>query len=244
MSSIILDRLFSNPEVESGFNEGDSNIKKYINTKNILPAIGIMFLLRVLMMSSQVVLIGGIIGYVVFVYYNLRESKKKLDLLNGILFENQEYPFQIKSYLGNDDQIINFYYKNRWYIDYNLTAYRKSLQAVNNLLKIEYNLTENLMKYPEQLYQNAYLEYKEALNNFHSSIYKMISQTVNDDIFNDNLVILKKILYQHIENIQKNVIKCGYNLYNINIWSIINPSNEECKDDTKTKNYSPHYSFF
>ena len=72
----------------------------------------------------------------------------------------------------------------------------------------------------------------------------MISHKVNNDVFNDNLEILKTLLRRHIKNIQQGVIKCGYNLYNINIWSIINPTNIECKDDTKTKGYSPHYSFF
>ncbi len=143
-----------------------------------------------------------------------------------------------------DHKLIDFYYKNRWYTDFNLTAYRKSLEATNNLLRYTYNLSQNLMRNPEQLYRNAYEEYKEALNNLHSSIYKMVSHSVENDVFNDNLTTLKALLRKHIVDIQRNVIKCGYNLYNINIWSIINPSNIECEDDTKTKNYSPNYSFF
>lgn len=241
--AIILEKLFGEPKVKSGFNSSEK-MKKYVNVKNFFPVVVIMIILRLLMMPTIVVIIGTLITYIYITNNNIKESDSKLSLLNNIIFENHEYPFEMRSYLEYDSEIVNFYYDNRWYIDYNLTAYRKSLQSVNNLLKIEYNLRENLMKYPEQLYQNAYVEYKEALNNFHSSIYKMISQTVNNDIFDNNLTKLKRLLYKHIKNIQKDVIKCGYNKYNINIWSIINPSNEECKDDTKTREYSPHYSFY
>ena len=115
------------------------------------------------------------------------ETHKKVEFLNSIIYDGNEEPFENESFLELDPKIVDFYYKNRWYIDYNLTSYRKSLEASNNLLRITHNLKNNLMRDPEQLYENAYIEYKEALNNLHSSIYKMISQTVNDDIFNDNL---------------------------------------------------------
>jgi len=247
MSSIIINKLFKEPKVYSGFQNKYQKYldrKKYINTKNIVPTIAIMVVLRILNSPFWLVFISGVIFYIYYSYYNSKILDDKIKFLNNIIFDNNEQPFEVESYLEMDPTLINFYYDNKWYIDYNLTAYRKSLESVNNLLRLEYNLEDNLMKYPEQLYENAYIEYKEALNNLHSSIYKMISHQVNNDIFNDNLEILKNILRKHIENIQKSVIKCGYNLYNINIWSIINPTNIECKNDIKTKEYSPHYSFF
>lgn len=247
--SLILDKLFTEPKVYSGFEQNvDFNNKlerkKYINVKNIVPAIVAMILLRLLSLPTYIVLLGALLTYLYFTYRNVGTNKHKLDFLNNILFTPNVQPFETKSYLEYDPKLIDFYYDNRWYINSNLTAYRKSLRAVNNLLRLEYNLEQNTMAYPEQLYENAYLHYKEALNNLHSSIYKMIAQTVNNDIFNNNLTILEKMLKKHIKNIQQSVIKCGYNLYDINIDSYINPSNEECKDDTKAPGYSPNYSFF
>lgn len=247
--SVIIDKLFTQPKVYSGFRQNEDFYNKlkreqYINVKNILPSVILMIILRMLNISTVYVILGAISIYIYVTYHNIKKNHKKLKLLNSIIFNDCEEPFETESYLELDQNLIDFYYKNRWYIDYNLTSYRKSLEATNNLLRIAYNLKYNLMREPEQLYRNAYMEYKEALNNLHSSIYKMISHKVNDDIFNDNLNTLKKLLRKHIINIQKSVIKCGYNLYGINIWSIINPTNIEYEDDTKTKNYSPHYSFF
>lgn len=247
--SIIIDRLFTEPNVENGFKNNEifykkHTIKQYINVANFYPAVISMVILRLFNVSTYIIIILAIIIYIYTTNKSIVDNQKKLDFLNSIIHNNNEEPFNTESYLDLDPKIVDFYYNNRWYIDYNLTAYRKSLEASNNLLKIVYNLRNNLMNHPEQLYENAYMIYKEALNNLHSSIYKMVSQSMNNSIFNDNLIILKKILHKHIFDIQKNVIKCGYNKYGINIWSIINPTNIECKDDTKTNTYSPNYSFF
>lgn len=247
--SIIIDRLFTKPYVESGFIENEKFYnrlvqKRYINVQNFIPAIIIMIFLRILNFNNQYVFFIALGVLLYTMKTNVEENQKKIKFLNNIMFNDYEEPFETKSYLEYDQKLIDFYYDNRWYIDYNLSSYRKSLESTNNLLRITYNLNENLMREPEQLYRNAYMEYKKALNNLHSSIYKMISQQVNNDIFNDNLIILKKLLRKHIEELQKRVIKCGYNLYDINIWSIINPSNIELENDIKTKGYSQHYSFF
>jgi len=247
--SIVIDRLFTQPYVRSGFTNNEKFYnrlvrERYLNAKNFFPAALTMVILRVLNVSNVFVALSGLSVYIYVTKINIEKNMEKLDLLNSLIFNKNEEPFETESYLEMDQSIIDFYYKNKWYVDYNLTAFRKSLQATNNLLRLSYNLQYNLMRDPEQLYRNAYMEYKEALNNLHSSIYKMISDQVNNDVFNDNLTTLESLLKKHIKTLQKNVIKCGYNLYDINIWSFINPKNIELEDDTKTKNYSPHYSFF
>ncbi len=246
---VIIEKLLTKPKVYSGFEQNEKfyqNIKRkrFINVRNFFPAVVIMVILRILYVPSIYVALAALIVYAYTTYTNIIENNKKIDFLDSIMFNDNVEPFEIESYLEYDQKLIDFYYKNKWYADFNLTAYRKSLEATNNLLRYTYNLSQNLMKQPEQLYRNAYEEYKEALNNLHSSIYKIVSHSVEDDIFNDNLTTLQALLRKHIVDIQKNVIKCGYNLYDINIWSIINPTNIECEDDTKTKNYSPNYSFF
>jgi hypothetical protein len=247
--NIIIDKLFSEPYVESGIkqNEKFSNkilLKNIINVKNFLPFVIIMIILRIFNVNNNLTILIGIIVLITTIIYNNNELNKKILFLNNIIYNGEEEPFNLESYLELDHEIVNFYYENRWYINDNLRSYRKSLKATNNLLRIKYNLNENLMIYPENLYKNAYIEYKEALNELHSSIYKMTSHRINNEIFNDNLKKLERILKKHIDEIQKKIIKCGYNKYDINIWSIINPTNIEKENDIKTKNYSPHYSFF
>lgn len=239
--SIIIDKLLIEPKVYPGYKENMMN--KYINIKNLFIPIIVGLIMSFLNISNILIFISIIILFLYISNKNINEENRKIEFLNGIIYNKYEEPFETESYLHMDSDIVNFYYRIRYYIDENLTAYRKSLEHTNNLLRIYYNLKYNLTREPEQLFENAYLEYKEALNNLHSSIYKMISQRVNDDLFNDNLTTLKYLLSKNIKNMKK-IIKCDYNLYNLNIWSLPNPSNIECESDIKDKNYSPHYSFY
>ena len=228
---IIIDRRFGIFPVDFGYENYN-----YISFSNIYPAIIVLIILRFLQIQNIYAILITLFILFYTIYTNMELYKKKVIFLNDIMNH--------KSYLEMDPKIIDFYYDNRWYIDYNLSAYRKSLVSTNNFLSIMYEMKEKLMLYPEQLYRNAFIEYKEALNNLHSAIYKMTSHHINNNIFNDNLKILKKILKSHLFDLKNNVIKKNYNDFDINIWSIINPSNIELEDDTKSINYSPHYSFF
>lgn len=222
--AIIIDTLFP---------ERSSNNDKYIVWVNI-PYFFIAAFIA--LCTKYYSLITFIIIYSALMYYYNVEYNKKIIFLNDYL--------DYTSYLNMDDKIIDFYYNNRWYIDYNLTAFRKSLQAVNKLLEVETNLIKNLMRDPEQHFQNAFIYYKEALNELHSSIYKMVSHEVNNDIFNDNLHILQGLLNKHMIHMKNIGIKCGYNKYDINIWSILDPNGIEHENDIYSKEYSSHYSFF
>ena len=236
--SIIIDKLFFKPEIDNGINKIN-----YLQWDNIYPALVSLLVLRMLNLPSTVILIGGII---IFYYYstkNAKELNEKLLFLNSILYEGNEEHFNQISFLEYEPKLIEFFYDIKYYIDDNLTAYRKSLLATNNILRYGYNLENNLMQQPEQLYTLILQEYKEALNNFQSLIYKLTSHQVNNDLFQRNMEKLKGLLDQQVEK-AKLKIKDGYNKYDINIWSLPNPNNLELANDTKDKNYSSHYSFF
>lgn len=152
--SIIIDRLFTEPNVENGFKNNEifykkHTIKQYINVANFYPAVISMVILRLFNVSTYIIIILAIIIYIYTTNKSIVDNQKKLDFLNSIIHNNNEEPFNTESYLDLDPKIVDFYYNNRWYIDYNLTAYRKSLEASNNLLKIVYNLRNNLMNHPE-----------------------------------------------------------------------------------------------
>ncbi len=250
--SVVIDKIINpdnNPFIRSGFKQNDAYFsyvlfKRYINVKNIFPVVVIIVFLRIFGLSREMIVVSFIILLILNIYRNKMKYDEKMSVLCETIFNGNEQPFNNECYLEMDNDIIDFYYNNRWYIDYNLTAYRKSLEAVNNILRYEYNIDENLMLNPEQLYENAYIEYKEALNNLHSSIYKMTSHMVNNDVFNNNLSILNTLLKKHIDYMKKKIIKTGYNMYDITRWSIINPNELDTYNDIKSKGYSQHYSFF
>lgn len=239
--SIIIDKLFLKPKVYPGFKEDE--FKKYVNVKNLFIPVIVLGFFRYYDFSIFYSLLFAFIAFIYIANKNIAERQKKIDFLNSIMYSGNEQPFEVESYLGLAPELVDFYYNIQYYIDYNLTAYRKSLENTNNLLRYEYNLSQNLMKDPEQMYENGRLEYQQALNNLHSAIYKMISHRVNNDLFNDNLTTLKYLLTKHLDKMKK-VIKCGYNLYNLNIWSLPYPSNLDCASDLNDKYYSPNFSFF
>lgn len=240
-TNIIIDRLFFSPKVFPGV--GLDVKPKYIRWGIAFPVVVTLLILRSLNQSSLVILIGGVLVYFYFFSRYQNELNAKIDFLNSIIYNGNEQPFDMRSYLYLDEELVNFYYNIKYYIEDNLTAYRKSLVNVNNLLKLEFDISKNYMREPEQFYKLALMECKSALNNLHSLIYKLVSHQVNNDLFNDNLATLEKLLKKHLDKL-KGVIKCDYNLYDLNIWSLPYPSNLDLENDLKDKYYSPHYSFY
>ena len=202
-----------------------------------------MILLSVFNFSSLVILIGGLAVYYYFYQKEEGEFLKKLNFLNELMYDGAEEPFDMKSYLNLNPQLMDFFYRTQYYIEDNLTAYRKALVGTNYILRQSHNFTQKLMRDPEQQYQLAFMESKNVMNEFQSLIHKIVSHQVNYDLFNDNLATLEKLLKEQMQ-VMKKQITCGYNLYDLNIWSLPNPSNLEDENDMKDKYYSPNYSFY
>lgn len=241
----IIETLFKKPKVFSGIHDINkpSPLRLYLNASNIFITLLLILFLRIFDIPQPfILLLASIFFYFISQYY-IQEFHHKLDFLNKIMFDDNEQHFDTQSFLEIDPDIVNFYYKIRYYIDDNLSAYRKSLERTNDVLRYHHNLKANLMDQPEQLYENALFNKRDALNNLHSAIYKSISQQVNNDVFNNNLTELDKLLTKHMKDLMK-IIKCNYNKYDITIWSKPNPSNLNCRNDTKDVYYSPNYSFF
>ena len=157
--AVIIDRLLnsSGPSVDFGYDNYN-----YITFSNIYPMVITLIVLRLLQVNNvATVLISAIVLFIT-VYMNYESFKQKNLFLNDIMFEANFNPFDVKTYLPIDPEIIDFYYNNRWYINYNLSAYRKSLQATNNFLKIKYELTNKLLLYPEQNYRQQQCKYDLA----------------------------------------------------------------------------------
>lgn len=238
---IILDKLLSPP------NYYQPNMPTYrfdiFQTRSFFGAMLAMIILRLADFSSLVILIGGLAVYYFIRQYEEREFLSKLEFLNGILYNGETEPFDIKSYLNLSPALVDFFYRTHYYIDDNLSAYRQALNGTNYFLRIGYDLEKNLMREPEYFYKNALMLSKDILNNYQSIIHKLVSSSLNYDYFNANLKELEKLLKEEMEGM-KSRIKCGYNLYDLNIWTLPEPDNLNDRDDTKDKGYSPYWSFF
>lgn len=232
-NNIIVEKLFGESSWNESLNKNDYKIGFSLNI--LIKTLLIIIILKFFLFETYIALIIGIIYYY-YAYTNyINEYIDKINFLNYIL-ENRN------TYLHYDKNIVDFYYNNRFYIDNDLSNYRDSLKNTNLLLTNSYNIQNNIMNYPEQLFENSYIYYKEALNYLHSTIYKLTSQCKENNLYYNNLTTLKYLLDKHI-NIISNIIKAK--LPNVNINSIINPSNIHLQNDIDDKYYyNPHFSFF
>lgn len=227
---IILDRLFSSPGETIGFAN---------NYYNIIPSIIAFIVVR---LFGQSVIVSLVVSAVVFWYVNKEETEQftsKMGFFNSLMYNGESEPYNIKNFLSMDRNIVNFFYKNADYIDYNLSAYRQSIESVNNLLQLEHQMAQ-YVRTPEQLFENAMIQYREALNSFHSIIYKLPTDKISNYRFDDNLVELRKLLLIHVNRMLRRLKK----LNGIDISVFSTPTPLKLISDLSDKYYSPHYSFF
>jgi hypothetical protein len=230
-------RFYSNPIVNDFPNKYN-----YFTFKQFFPFFVSLIILRFLNFNSYFILIGSLIILFASIYYYKNEFNKKLDFLKELFYNGNEEDYDGRSYLSMDPNIIDFFYDNKFYINDNLTSYRKSLENANNLLRIRYEVDENLMREPEQLYRTSLMEKRESLNNFHSLVYKLVSHDVNNQIFYNNLERLKILLDKNINHIKYRLKQ--YNNNQINIWSIPNIDAIGDENDMDDKYYSKNFSFY
>lgn len=235
--AIIIDRLFFEPDTWIKF--APSKWRKYLTVKNLFIPILIILFLRIIGISTTFIILIAIVSFYYFSNKNVKKQKDKVEFLSDIMYNNEEEPYGVKSYLEFAPELVNFYYKNRDYIDYNLSSYRKSLENTNNLLKLEFDMNQ-VVKYPEQLFQNGLIQYRESLNNFHSIIYKLPSDTFSNYRLDDDLKELQKLLNRRLKNMTK--IINNKNDYDLTIYSTPDPL--QLMSDLNNKFYSPNYSFF
>ncbi len=119
---------------------------------------------------------------------------------NNIILQNN------KSYLIENPLIINLLYNIKDYRYYNSSAYRQILININNILKIVNKNAKN-NKYTKSNY-DLLLQYKnEALNNLHSIIYNLESNSINNKRFQVSLNDLDNLLNLYINRYYNKINK-------------------------------------
>ncbi len=234
----VLEYIFHSPYTSLGFDRGIPG--NHIRIKNFFIPILLFIILRAIQIPTTYIFITVFLVYLYVTNRYMNIEDEKLSFLNSIIYNDETEPYHNPSYLHLDPKIAEFYYDHKEFIDYNLTAFRQSLENTNNVLQLSWE-TENKVKYPEQFFENALMHYREALNNWHSIIHRLPSDRISNYKFDDSLVNLRRMLLHHIQVIRKR-LQIAYNKYDINIYS--KPNTMELESDIKTKEYSPMYSFF
>lgn len=239
MNYPIIQNLFGIRRVENGILEVDT-MNKYYKIKNFFLPLIAFAILRIYKAPSYIIFLIVFGVYLYVTHRHIELYNNKIDFLNDILFNNEIEPYNINSFLELDERLVDFYYNHKDYIDYNLTAYRKSLENTNGLLQITY-LLRNITENPDQLYQNAKIYFQDALNNWQSLIHTIPPNIAADNKFNDSLTNLRELLFFHLRNMVQ-TLQDNYQRYNINIYSVLNPL--QLMSDLNDREYSPNFSFF
>ena len=172
-------------------------------------------------------------------YNNLTDLK--LEFLNNIMFDDN---INEKSYLYINPVIIQFYYNTRDLIKYNLSNYRSSLINVNDMIKLEKNMSDLIN--PFDTFINIKELYKKAMNNYQSIIYSI---PYNEEVylkFNNSLNMLQSLLLKIVDNAKE---VCQYvNSKEVTTNTIpdsilANESDIE-KNDINTIDYNNHYNIY
>ncbi len=231
MSDIIVQRLFYGPNVQQGlYYDFPVKVRHFY-----IPVLVFIFF-RILGYSTTINFIFALIAFAYVFYTHHTFRVKKREFLENLMYNDEIEPYNIQSYLNMDDELVDFFYDNKDYVDYNLNAYREALENCNNLLKMEFQIFQHAV-YPTQLLTVARQQKEKALNNLHSIIHQLPSTEVSNDTFNNNLTTLKSMLEKHIREMEKRVSKKDLNIFS-------DPDPTKLENDIYTKDYSKYYSFF
>lgn len=180
-------------------------------------------------------------------------------LFNGDVFNKRKNPYknilnilpnnmppEQKSYLHMSKPVVEFYFSIRELSQYNPATFSSSLEAMNNILKL--NITIEIgSQYPKYTLDNAKIQADRCLNSLQACILSIPSNAIYNKFFNDSLKSLHNLVDLYINTIMKTVKTYYEDQYkagelNINSHQIVidapNPN------PTKAIDYSANYNFF
>ena len=211
--------------------------------------------------SKVITIIVGIGMVFIFTqhnYYANKHSKRDLKIqtkfIEKLLYDNNNWyaydltekfnivPVPDYLYIQYTPKLLNFFYNNKDFGQYNMDSYVLSIVHCNNIVNLQLQILEN-MNNDYQLLEIMKTEIKYALNAFESIIHKI--NIVRDiDHKSDDLQILLNNIYNKclmtIVNRNENVENSIYKKPN----SILMQSLYTGADDTKTINYNAHYDYY
>ena len=142
---------------------------------------------------------------IIFLNTLLNQSNKTMS--DSLLSTNENWIIlgdQKKSYLYLNPVVIDFYYKNKYILNYSYGNFVRSLNHINNMIKLEKQIEEGLDNRGNQYTLLLMLE-KRCLNEFQSTIYELPSATATNQAFQKNLNFLHKITQNIIKNAENKI---------------------------------------
>lgn len=190
-------------------------------------------------------------NYDQFIKYTT-DKKIQLDFLHKLMFDSKNVEYartqdifikpvgqNEKSYLYMNGALVQFFFNNRQYSQYNIIAYTNSLVHCNNVIALDYQSKIGLNR-SYLNYELAVEESKKALNEFNSIVYALPHTFTGFDIFDKGVKILNGLLNKHLEDMEL-IFKNENKLHDLTINS--KPDNffdnyhNVSSNDINTKNY-------
>jgi len=151
-------------------------------------------------------------NYSSFIEYTI-DKKMQLKFLHKLMFDDKNVSSartkdifikpmgEEKSYLYLNDALVQFFFNNRQYSQYNISSYTNSLLHCNNVIALDYQSGLGVNKKYSN-YELAVEESKKALNEFQSVVYNIPHTYQSFNQLNQSMRILQELLNKHIENME------------------------------------------
>jgi hypothetical protein len=239
----------------------DDNIYTIINKLSNLHLLSYIFMIFIIIITISNIeiklnhIIGLLLSYMIILYIIKKDNiqfdefmnniDNKLKFLDKILLnpnntiDNETIIMddsniitkkKNKSYLYTNPLIVNLLYNIKEYRYYNPSAYRQLIININNLIKLSRKKNKSKCKY------DILMDYKNnALNNLHSIIHNIPSNTINNIKYKTNITALHKLLQEYMTNYKNKVNKKCDDTCDVNIMSSFIYDDMPSADNTEIK---------
>lgn len=196
---------FKDSSLENFFYNLDRIENKYLFQYIVILFIFIFISTRVQLTVNHVVniSIAGIIIYYLYAKRDLYDLTYYDDLRLKL---RSIYPKP--KYFHVHPELINYFFHIREYKTYNEKAFDAAMEAVDNIINIEYQI-KNKVDRCHYIIQIAKQNMYDAINHIHSIIHTIPLSTVTLDKHKDSINVLKTLLLKIINNMINN---CNANL--------------------------------
>ena len=208
--------------------------------------------------------ISAIIAFIVIYfllknnYYNKKDKIKNNEIqkefIESLLYENKNWysyddeehfniiPNPHYLYIHYRPELLNFFYNNKDFGQYNLKGYLKSISHCNNVVNLYLIIKDNL-KNDYQMLELMKIEITKSLNSFESIIHALDDVQSIDNKSNELQSLLNDIYVSSVK-----IVINRYNKNDINIntkpASILLESLITNPNDTETLEYNSHYNYY
>ena len=184
----------------------------------------------------------------------MKDNEIQKKFIETLLFENNNWysydsseqmtiiPNPSHLYIHNKPELLNFFYDNKDFGQYNLKGYVLSINYCNNIVNLYLTIKENL-KNSYQMLELMKMEITKALNAFESIIHTLDNVESIDGKSDELQVLLNDIYVSSIRTVINRNENNDNNIY-MKPKSILLGSLTTCPNDTNIIDYNSHYNYY